>query len=117
MKLVLLSCIALALAACGDAPKPKPVPKAAEIPAAPKPEPAVLAPKADPDKELAGRVKRALEEAKVQAAGIDVTAKGGAVTLWGTAASVEEMRRAAQAAAKVDGVKSVDNRLQVIRGS
>lgn len=104
------------VSACGEAPPPaKPAAKAPEPKVEAK---APEAPKADPDKDLARRVKRVLEdEAKIQAAGIDVTAKDGAVTLWGTATSVEEMRRAAQAAAKVDGVKSVDNRIQVVRGS
>ena len=116
MKFLATFLLAALLAACSEPPPPpKPAVKA--------PEPKVEAkapeiPKADPDKELARRVKRVLEdEAKIQAAGIDVTAKDGAVTLWGTATSVEEMRRAAQAAAKVDGVKSVDNRIQVVRGS
>jgi len=86
--------------------------------ASPAEAPKVEAPKPDPNKALAQRVKRALEgEAKVEAAGIDVTAKDGAVTLWGTAATDAERRRAAQIAAKVEGVKSVDNRIAVVKGS
>ena len=117
----------LLLAACGDAPAPKTAEKKpavetkAEVkaPEAPKPEaPKAEAPKPDPNKALAQRVKRALEEeAKVQAAGIDVTAKDGAVTLWGTAATEAERKRAAQAASKVEGVTSVDNRIAVVKGS
>jgi osmotically-inducible protein OsmY len=116
MKILAAFLLAALVSGCGDAPPP---PKADKKPVEQKVESkAPEAPKPDPDRELARRVKRVLEnEAKIQAAGIDVTAKDGAVTLWGTAASVEEMRRAAQAAAKVDGVKSVDNRLQVVRGS
>src|SRR2546422_10573550 len=97
MKRILIASIVLGLAACGDdAPKPKPAPPqpiaapeppkppVAEVKPEPKPEPA----KPDPNKELAAKVKRALEgEAKIQAAGIDVTAADGKVTLWGTAAS------------------------------
>ena len=63
-------------------------------------------------------MKRALEQdAKIQAAGIDVTASSGAVTLWGTAATLGERNRAGAAAAKVDGVKTVENKLAVVKGS
>ena len=127
--LVLIFVSALALAACGDAPAPKPAPQpaapkpAAEAPppAAPAPAPvtkATEAPKPDPNKELAERVKRALEgEAKIQAAGIDVTADDGTVTLWGTAATAAERERAARAAGKIGGVKSVQNKIAVVKGS
>ena len=102
-------------------PKPKAeaaavVPPANTAPAAPVTK--AEEPKADPNKELAQRVKRALEsDAKIPAAGIDVTAADGKVTLWGTTASSAERSRAAQAAAKVDGVKGVDNQLKVVKGS
>jgi len=125
MKSAIAAVLMLLLAACGDAPAPKvetkPVemksePKALEAPKAEAPK--AEAPKPDPNKALAQRVKRALEsEAKVEAAGIDVTASAGAVTLWGTAATDAERRRAAQVAAKVEGVKSVDNRIAVVKGS
>lgn len=120
MRKTLAAVLLLAVAACGDAPAPRIEKKSLEIKSEPKaPEaPKAEAPKPDPNKALAQRVKRALEdEAKIQAAGIDVTASDGAVTLWGTAASVTERRRAAQVAAKVEGVKSVDNRLAVVAGS
>ena len=122
---------ALTLAACGDQPAPKaemkptaqsPAPVAALTPAA-APAPAPVAavkeePKPDPNKELAARVKRALEaEARIQAAGIDVTASGGTVTLWGTATSTDERTRAARAAYRVPGVTMVDNKLAVVKGS
>jgi hyperosmotically inducible periplasmic protein len=124
--LVLICVSALSLAACGDEPAPKPVPAApkpaAEAPpapaAAPAPAPVAKAPEPDPNKELAERVKQALEgQAKIQAAGIDVTATDGAVTLWGTAATAAERGRAARAAAKVDGVKTVQNKIAVVKGS
>jgi hypothetical protein len=110
---------------CGDsAPPPQPAapatpPPQAAAPQAPKPEPkAPEAPKPDPNKELASRVKQALEgEAKIQAAAIDVTAKDGRVTLWGTAATAAERNRAGQIAAKVEGVSSVDNQLKIVKGS
>jgi len=116
----------LGLGACGDsAPPPKP----AAQPAAPPPQAAAPAqkapeakapeaPKPDPNKELAQRVKRALEgDGKVQAAGIDVTAKDGRVSLWGTAATAGERNRAGQIASKVDGVASVDNQIKIVKGS
>jgi hypothetical protein len=125
----LAAALILALAACSD-PPPPPTPAApvaqpaAPAPAAPaaQPEKAVETakpqPKPDPNAELAARVKRALEgEAKVQAAAIDVTASDGKVTLWGTASSPGERARAARAAAAVEGVKSVENRIAVVRGS
>ena len=82
MKRTLIGLMVLGLAACGD-DTPKPAPKPAAPPpqaAAPTPPPPPVVkpepPKPDPNKELADRVKRALEsEAKIQAAGIDVTAK------------------------------------------
>jgi osmotically-inducible protein OsmY len=74
--------------------------------------------KADPDKVLAARVKQALEgEAKIHAAGIDITAANGAVTLWGTTPSIAESARAAKLASGVEGVKSVENRIAVVKGS
>src|SRR5262245_27016459 len=112
MKKALIGLMVLGLAACGDddpkppakpaAPPPQaatPTPPPAPSTPAVKPEP----PKPDPNKELADRVKRALEsEAKIQAAGIDVTAKDGRVTLWGTTTTTAERRRAENAAKKVE---------------
>ncbi len=118
--------VTLGLAACGEnAPPPKPAAQPATTPppqaAAPAPAPeakAPEAPKPDPNKELAQRVKRALEgDAKVQAAAIDVTAQGGRVSLWGTAATAGERNLAGQIAGKVDGVASVDNQIKVVKGS
>jgi hypothetical protein len=124
MKKTAVLVIAAALAACSEeAPKPapKPVAKAPEAAPTPPPPPPVVKPeppKPDPNKELAARVKRALEgEAKIQAAGIDVTAADGKVTLWGTAASAAERRRAEGVAKKVDGVSAVDNQIKVVKGS
>ena len=125
MKKVLAVLIVLGLAACGDdnpkpAPKPAAPPPQAAAPATPPPAPEVKPepPKPDPNKELAGAVKRALEsEAKIQAAGIDVTANGGKVTLWGTTTTAAERRRAENVAKKVQGVTAVDNQLKVVKGS
>src|SRR3954468_17365448 len=128
IRALLVSLVTLSFTACSDdAPPPKPKPAAeAPAPAAappaapPPPAPVDKAPEPapDPNKELAARVKRALEgEAKIQAAGIDVTASDGKVTLWGTAATAGERTRAARAAGKVDGVKSVENKIAVVKGS
>ena len=122
---------ALAIAGCGsETPPPKPAAKApppaqpapkAEAKAAPAPAPApapVAAPAPDPNKELAARVKHALEsEAKIHAAGIDVSAADGKVTLWGTADTDGERKRASQVASAISGVKSVENKIEVVRGS
>jgi len=124
MKKTLIGLMVIGLAACGDdAPKPAPKPAAPPPQAAaptppPKPEVKPEPPKPDPNKELAARVKRALEgEAKIQAAGIDVTASDGKVTLWGTTTTAAERRRAEAAAKKVEGVTAVDNQLKVVKGS
>src|SRR5712692_9815464 len=93
MKKLIAAVLLLGAAACGDQPAPKPAPapapQAVPQPITPAPAPeakAPEAPKPDPNKELAARVKKALEgEAKIQAAAIDVTAADGKVTLWGTA--------------------------------
>jgi hypothetical protein len=130
MKPALLLAAAAAIAACApEAPRP-----AANRPAA-KAEPVVVAsvavtpsvapaaapgpePKADPNKELARRVMRALEdEGKIHAAAIDVTARSGVVTLWGTAATQDEKQRASRIAYRVIGVTTVENKLAIASGS
>ena len=122
MKTILAALAVLGLAACGEeAPKPvasQPPAQAAQSAPPPLEPKTAEAPRPDPDKELAGRVKRALEgEPKVQAAAIDVTAADGVVTLWGTAATVAESKRAAGVASGVEGVKSVANKLAIVKGS
>jgi len=125
MKRTLIGLMVLGLAACGDdtpkpAPKPAAPPPQAAAPTPPSPPPVVTPepPKPDPNKELAARVKRALEsEAKIQAAGIDVTAADGRVTLWGTTTTNAERNRAGTVARKVEGVTAVDNQLKVVKGS
>jgi hypothetical protein len=121
-KLVAMSAVLALAAACSEPPPPpKPAapapPPQAEAPKAPEAK-APEAPKPDPNKELARRVKQALEgDGKIQGAGIDVTAAEGKVTLWGTTATPGERTRAGQIASKVDGVSAVDNQLKVVKGS
>jgi len=125
MTRTLAAALMLLLAACGDStPPPKPAAQPASPPQPPAPQAkapetkAPEAPKPDPNKELASRVKQALEgDGKVQAGAIDVTAKEGRVSLWGTAATAGERTRAGEIAAKVAGVASVDNQIKVVKGS
>lgn len=121
---------ALGLAAC-DSPKPpevalKPVTIAIPPAPAPAPRPVALAsaqpPKADAgktaDAELAARVKAALAaEPGLGSFTMDVTASDGVVSLFGTAPNRATRDRAAAAAAKVEGVKSVQNNLAIVAGS
>ena len=126
MKKLLAGFAVVALAACGEeAPKPVAVPVTPTPTTQPAPPPAPApeakapeAPKADPNKELAQRVKQALQaDGKVQAEAIDVTASSGKVTLWGTAPTDGERKRAAGIASKVEGVAGVDNQIKVVKGS
>ena len=112
MKRTLAIALMLGLAACGDKGKLDAVaadaaPKAITVPA----EPA----KAAADKDLQLRVAKALLAAKLHNVGVD--ASGGVVTLIGSATSKPDIDRAAQIAAKVDGVKTVDNKLEIVTGS
>jgi osmotically-inducible protein OsmY len=122
--------LALALTGCGQEPPPKPVVKAVPVPAQPADQDAAkaeaakraaeaaVAARAAADKELAGRVKTALvAERSLNAHGIDVTAKDGAVTLYGTAETRVRRDMAEKIAARVDGVKSVENKLAIVAGS
>ena len=124
MTRMLVATLILGLAACGDsAPPPKPAPapqaKAPEAKPEPKaPEVKAEAPKPDPNKELAQRVKKALEaDARVPGGAIDVTAADGRITLWGTTSTEGERSRAAQIASKIEGVTSVENKLKIVKGS
>lgn len=136
LSLALASIFALALAACGDKPaevvvKPaaQPAPKAAPSPPKAdakadqtKQETAAKAAaekaKQDADAALAAKVKSALGAEKgLNAHAIDITAKDGAVTLFGTADTPALRDKATKIAAGVEGVKSVENRMAVVKGS
>ncbi len=112
--------LALALAACGDkAPPPKPV--ALTVPVQPTPAP-VQKPAEDPqlaaDKALAASVKAALLDAKaLNAHDIDVVAKRGVVSLFGTTKTHALRSMAEKVAGRVSGVTLVENKLAVVAGS
>lgn len=128
-----LGAAALALVACGDDPPPReaakpatqpleqPAAKAPAPPPAPSaPEVAKSAPPADPcaDAAVAEKVKSTLDtDRSLGALAVDVTAAAGTVTLFGTAESDASRRKAEQAAAGVPCVKSVQNRIVIVRGS
>jgi BON domain len=126
---VVLACaLGLGLTACSKEEPPKVAPpavvqpaaqpeaKASEIrtePSAPEP-----TPKIDPNAELAGRVKSALRAAPgLGDLAVDVVASDGAVTLFGTADTRENIEQAGKVASAVPGVKSVQNKIVVVRGS
>ena len=124
MKALIAVAAALAIVACSKSEPPKPAAKAPEAAppvaaVAPKPEAKPEPAKPDPNKELAAKVKQALEapDAKLPGGAIDVTAADGKVSLWGAVTTDAERRRAAQLAQKVDGVRTVDNQLKVVKGS
>jgi osmotically-inducible protein OsmY len=81
--------LAAALAACEPSPGP-----ASELTYAPAVAQHLVAARSDPDKALADKVRQALGlEAGTMAHGVEVTAGGGTVQLWGSAASVAERTR------------------------
>jgi hypothetical protein len=124
MNKLIIAGLALAFAAaCSEPPPPpKPVAKAQPVevkPAPPKPEVKPEPPKPDPNKELAAKVKAALDapDSKLPSGAIDVTANNGRVSLFGAVPTDGQRRRAAQIASKVEGVSGVDNQLKVVKGS
>lgn len=118
--------VALTLFGCGEESAPKPVaPAPSSPPAAPQAQakPAPARPETSgaqeaADTALAARVKAALvAEPLLKGHGIDVVAKNGAITLFGTAESKMKLDMAETVAKAVPGVKSVENRLAVVAGS
>ena len=119
--------LALTLAACDRESPPAPLAKKAPestLPAEPPPQVTTTPgkpaepPQASADKELAGKVKSALvAERSLNGHEIDVVAKDGVVTLFGTASTPVRRDTAAKVARNVAGVKSVENKLAVVAGS
>jgi len=78
----------------------------------------ILASTADPDKQLAEKVERALGvDGAPLAFGVEVTARDGKVELWGTVDSHAARKRFELIAAGVVGVKSLENHLKVDPGA
>lgn len=121
MRSVLIALCLASLTACDalSMAQKKPAQAQAAAPAAtPVKLPEAQEAKPDPDRMLAARVKQILEsEAKALAEGIDVTAADGVVTLWGTTPSNVARGRVAKIASGVEGVKAVENRIAVVKGS
>lgn len=70
------------------------------------------------DSELSNKVRQALtSNSDVKVGGVEVAAANGVVTLYGTVDAPEEKDRAALLAMEIEGVRSVVNRLVVVRGS
>ena len=116
--------LALTLSACGEHSTPATKttdvtpPQAAQQTLPVAPAPAAQTPKADPDAELAARVKSAFaSDPQLKMLPIDVRAANGAVTLFGTADDARLRDKAIHAAEAVEGVKSVSANLQIVRGS
>jgi hyperosmotically inducible periplasmic protein len=75
-------------------------------------------PKADPDAELAAKVKSAFaNDPQLKMLPIDIRASNGAVTLYGTAENAKLRDQAVRTAEGVEGVKSVSANVQIVRGS
>ena len=112
--------LALVLAACGDSPPP-PKPVVTTTPVQPTPAPAQKPaedPQAAADKALAASVKGALlDEKALNAHDIDVVAKRGVVSLFGTTKTHVLRSMAEKIAARVSGVTLVENKLAVVAGS
>lgn len=118
--------LAFGITACGEDKKTAPATAPAAPPAAPAapataPLPttsAAPAAAADTSKALASKVKAALVANKaIPGHQIDVTVKDGVVSLWGTVGDKAEIEKASASARGVEGVKSVQNNLKVVRGS
>jgi hypothetical protein len=116
----LLALCPAVLAACSDEAPPPPEPVVIQIPTAAAPAAAtpVAAVETPRKPDLAADVKKALEAASRDIAqGVDVTANGGVVQLFGTVGSEAERREAAKIAGGTAGVISVENRIVVVKGS
>lgn len=117
--LVLL--LVVVLSACDRSPpadsKPVagPAPSAASADAKAKP---AVDPQIAKDIELADKVRAALAATKgLNAKGVDVTARNGQVSLFGTTPTERQRRGLEKVAAGVDGVTSVRNEIKVLQGS
>ena len=123
--LAALACtLALTVSACGEHSTPATKatdvtpPQAAQQPVPAAPAPAAQTPKADPDAELAAKVKSAFaSDPDLKMLPIDIRAANGAVTLYGTADSARLRDKAVRIASGIGGVRSVSSNLQIVKGS
>jgi len=128
LSLMCAGALAFGLVACGKDEPPQAVQPAVVQPAPPPeakageirtetPEPTSM-PRSDPNGELASKVKTALHTTPgLEALAVDIVAAEGAVTLFGTADSRDSVAKAGKVASSVPGVKSVQNKIVVVRGS
>lgn len=120
LSFVLLAAVSLAACDSAEPPKPaavtEPVKPMVQAPApAPAPQ---AAPQPSPDEALAARVRRALADTRaVNGQGVEVTAKDGVVTLFGTVPEKAEGAKVEKFVAGLGGVRSVISKLVVVRGS
>lgn len=136
--ILLAGALVFALAACGEKSAPEPAATAAPsaVQTAPqampeKEEPKMAAPKPEPqpekplaaltvsaNAELSEKVKSALSaDGSINVHRIDIAAERGVITLYGTTDTADQRAKAAQIAAGVSGVKSVQNKLAIVAGS
>lgn len=120
LSLVLVAAVSLAACDAAEPPKPaavtEPVKPMVQAPVAATAPAAV--PQPSPDEALAARVRRALAETRaVSGQGVEVTAKDGVVTLFGTVPEKAEGAKVEKFVAGLDGVQSVVSKLVVVRGS
>ena len=110
IRAAVLATIALTLAACDSATSSDGVldPAVAQQ---------VVAERADPDRALADKVKKALGAEEGAAYGVEVTAADGKVNLWGTVDSTAARKRLATTAAGVVGVRALENHVNVDPGA
>jgi osmotically-inducible protein OsmY len=77
----------------------------------------LVAARADPDKALADKVKKALGTEEGAAYGVEVSANDGTVILWGRVDSTAERRRLATITAGVVGVRALINNIALDPGA
>lgn len=102
-----------------ETPASQPAAQPESRPALPKQPPAAGKPSSRPvsDADLASRVKSAVLAQPLSALLFNVSVSNGIVTLSGTADSSDTREKAGRAAADVEGVRSVNNRISVLSGS
>lgn len=112
---------ALGVAACGQDSAPRNEVSAqgnTSAPAAPAAAAAPAAPQASDDQAVASKVRTALESIPgVKSEQISVTVSDGAVTLVGPVESAQEHKQILARVSQLDGVKSVVDDLQPVKGS